>query len=64
MNDHAFAIEDRIHNMTLAQIETFRQPGPLTDSQLREFRKQTQALLALYKELEVMKENAFLTQFK
>jgi hypothetical protein len=46
------AIKDEVHLLIDVQIETFRQPTPLTNSQLREYHDRSEKLKMLCQELD------------
>ena len=51
MTTPASAIKDEVRLLIDVQIETFRQPTPLTSSQLREFHYRSEKLRMLCQEL-------------
>ena len=48
----ASAIKDEVRLLINVQIETFRQPAPLTNSQLREYHHRSEKLKMLCQELD------------
>jgi hypothetical protein len=52
MTTPASAIKDEVHLLIDVQIETFRQPTPLTNSQLREYHYRSEKLKMLCQELD------------
>jgi hypothetical protein len=52
MTTPACAINDEVRLLIDVQIETFRQPTPLTNSQLREYHYRSQKLKMLCQELD------------
>ena len=52
MTTPASAIKDEVHLLIDVQIETFRQPTPLTNSQLHEFHHRCERIGTLCQELD------------
>lgn len=46
------AIKDEVHLLIEVQVETFRQPEPLTSTQLREFHRRSEKISTLCHELD------------
>lgn len=52
MTTAASAIKDEVRVLVDVQIETFRQPAPITSSQLREYHCRFEKISTLYQELD------------
>jgi hypothetical protein len=52
MTTPATAIKDEVHLLIDIQVETFRQPTPLTNSQLRDYHYRSEKLKRLCQELD------------
>ena len=59
MTDPAFPIKNEVQRLVEVQIDTLRKPSSLTSSELSEYHSQSERIVTLYEQLDLIARKRF-----